>query len=201
MELKLQAVAPRTNDGMPFRGLALGKSRKREISKMSTRPSAPLFSPAEMRHAFAIWALEKDAARGRRLHLYYCIRCKQAFSVNDRWGSVAPLDQNGNQIQGAEAAARLATFGAGPCPAFGRLAEAPRLTRKFTPVETFRGRLAALIARAWARIQPFKTSARQFERPSRQQACEESLRRQFRTVPSRQIHGAKENKGKRVGIS
>ena len=130
-----------------------------------------MFSPAEMRHSFAIWSLDKEAASGRRLHLYYCLRCKWSFAVDDRRGSVAPLDLNGNPIQGAEAAERLATFGLGPCPVFNHLGQ--RLTQEITPVETLRTRVAALILPVSAAIErliswvPFMRS---LGRPARKMA-------------------------------
>jgi len=154
VELKSHVVRTALDSNVPFRGLALVKHRKPELSRKPAPSGAPIFSPSEMRHNFAIWALETDAASGRRLHLYYCLRCKWSFRVEDRWTvvTVTPLDENGSAIQSSEAAERLATFGLGPCPAFSRLTAGPRLTQEVTPSEMFRGRLAALISagrRAW----------------------------------------------------
>jgi hypothetical protein len=152
VELKSHVVRTALDSNLPFRGLALVKPRKPELSQKRPPSGAPIFSRAEMRHNFAIWALETEAARGRRLHLYYCLSCKWAFSVDDRRGSVTSLDLNGNPLQGAEAAERLATFGLGPCPVFSRLTGGPRLTQEVTPLETFRGPLVSLIlagCRAW----------------------------------------------------
>ena len=145
MEPKSYAIAPRADvsGNERIRGLRLIKPREPQCSQRKTRARVPVFSPAEMRHSFAIWSLDKEAASGRRLHLYYCLRCKWSFSVDDRRGSVAPLDLNGNPIQGAEAAERLATFGLGPCPVFNHLGQ--RLTQEITLVETLRTRVAALI--------------------------------------------------------
>jgi hypothetical protein len=103
---------------VPFRGLTLVNSRKASTDNRQAWPVGPLFSAAQMRHNFAIWALERSGTSCGRLHLYYCLRCKWAFRVDDRSGSVPPLDLNGNPIQELEAAERLATFGVGPCPAF-----------------------------------------------------------------------------------
>jgi hypothetical protein len=152
VELKSHVVQTAPDSNVRFPGLALVKPRKQGLSRRHARSGAPIFSAAEMRHNFAIWASEKDARSQRRLHLYYCLSCKWAFSVDDRRNSVVPLDLNGNPIQGAEAADRLATFGLGPCPVFSRLTEDRRLTQEVTPLKTFRGRLAALIlggCRAW----------------------------------------------------
>jgi hypothetical protein len=154
VELKSHVVRIALDSNLPFRDLALVKPRWSEISQKRSPSGAPIFSPAEMRHNFAIWALETDAASGRRLQLYYCLRCKWAFRVDDRWTvvTVSPLDTNGNPIHTSEAAERLATFGLGPCPVFSRLPAGARVTQQVTPPKTFRGRLAALISagrRAW----------------------------------------------------
>jgi hypothetical protein len=150
---KSHIVRPRTVlDPNLFRSLALVKAPKPKLLRRGVRSGPPIFSAAEMRHNFAIWALRKDAAPGRPLHLYYCLRCKWAFAVDDRRGHVIPLDQSGEPIQETEAAQRLATFGQGPCPAFSRLTEDRRLTQEVAPLETFRRRLAGLIlagCRAW----------------------------------------------------
>jgi hypothetical protein len=142
-------IAPRIGQDRneQFSGLALVKARRPERAQRNALSSGATFLPAQMRHNFAIWALEKDAASSRRLQLYYCIRCKWAFSVDHRcWAvTIIPLDQNGKPIQGTDAAERLATFSQGPCPALSRLAVLPRLTQKMTIISTLLGRLAALI--------------------------------------------------------
>jgi hypothetical protein len=137
---------------VPFRGLALVNPRMPQPDDRHAGSADPLFSAAEMRHNFAIWALEKSATSRRQLHLYHCVRCKWSFRVDDYSASVAPLDENGNPIQKLEAAQRLATFGAGPCPAFSRLIGHGRLTQVVTRREVLRGRLAALfhsMGRIW----------------------------------------------------
>jgi hypothetical protein len=152
VELKSHVVQTAADSNVRFRGLTLVKPHKPVLSLRRKRSGIPIFSSAEMRHNFAIWALEPDAASGRRLHVYYCLSCKWVFSVEDRRYSVTPLDLNGNPIQGAEAAEKLTTFALGPCPVFSRLTEDRRVTQEVTPLETFRGRLAALIlagCRAW----------------------------------------------------
>jgi hypothetical protein len=133
-----------------FRGLALVKSRRSEPSNDTPR-SESIFSESETRHNFAIWALEKDTVLGRRLHVYYCVRCKWAFRV-DRRALVTPLDANGAPIQGVEAEERLATFGLGPCPAFNWLLRNSHGTQKVAYSATFRARIVALfcsVRRAW----------------------------------------------------
>jgi hypothetical protein len=137
---------------VPFRGLALVNPRQPNPDDKKAGLGASLFSAPEMRHNFAIWGLEKSATSRRQLHLYYCVRCKWSFRVDDYSGSVTPLDENGNPTQKLEAAQRLETFGAGPCPAFSRLIGHGRLTQVVTRREVLRGRLAALfhsIGRIW----------------------------------------------------
>jgi hypothetical protein len=156
MEFKSNVAASRvsSDSGVPFRGLTLVNSGKPKAAARNARPAGPLFSAAEMRHNFAIWALEKSGTSRRRLHLYYCVRCKWAFQVDDCSGSVTPLDQNGNPIQEPEAAERLATFGVGPCPLFSRLTGSARLTQVITDSDVLRGRLATLfyaMSRIWKR--------------------------------------------------
>ena len=156
MEFKSNAAAPRVglDIRVPFRGLTLVNSRKLKATDRNIRTADPLFSVAEMRHNFAIWALEKSATSRRRLHLYYCVRCKWAFRVDDYSGLVTPLDQKGNPVLEPEAAEKLATFANGPCPVFSRLNESARLTRVVTRAEVVRGRLAALfhaVRRIWKR--------------------------------------------------
>ena len=132
------SIEPRRFGALPRRD-GFGLSQRSAVS----RP--PIFSRAEMRHSFAIWAQEGEPASKRRLHLYYCLRCKWAFSVDDRTGSVVPMDQAGKPIQGDEGFARLATFGFGPCPVFDELNQERRLTQKVNSLESYRGRIASLM--------------------------------------------------------
>jgi hypothetical protein len=146
------AVTARLGLGGPLRIVASAGSRGAKWSRGRTRSRTPIFSAAEMRHNFAIWALERDAALGRRLHVYYCVRCRWAFSVDDRSGSVNPVGVDGNPIKGPAAATRLATFAQGPCPAFSVLDGSSRLTQKITSVSTSPRWLAVVIrkvGRVW----------------------------------------------------
>lgn len=138
---------------MRFHRLAPVKSSKVEFSPASA--AAPMFTPAETRHNFAIWTSKEDAVSGHEQHLYYCVRCKEAFSVGRRSGSITPLDPQGNAVQGTEAAKRLATFSQGPCPAFSALIASQRLTLKVIPIRTARGRVTKLILmgrRTWKAV-------------------------------------------------
>ena len=147
MELNCQGAVPRTalDKIVRFHRLSSGKSSKVELLPASGGTPGAMFTPAEMRHNFAIWALRKETDFTRQRHLYYCVRCKDAFRVDDRSGAVTPLDPHGDPIQGSEAARRLATFGDGPCPAFSGLIAGPNLTRKVISIRDVRGRFTKLI--------------------------------------------------------
>ena len=140
---------------MRFHRLALVKSIKVESSPASVGAGSAIFTPAEMRHNFAIWPSRKDAASSHQQHLYYCVRCKEVFSVDDLSGSVTPLDSHGDPIQGTEAAKRLATFSQGPCPAFSRIIAKPSIRSKVIPIAPVQGHFASLILkgrRAWKAV-------------------------------------------------
>ena len=79
-------------------------------------------APKEMRHNFAIKALEKPGLFKPRPYLYYCIRCKWTFRVNDRRGSVIAVDKAEQPVPAAENAKRIATFAEGPCPTLSQIA-------------------------------------------------------------------------------
>jgi hypothetical protein len=139
VELKSHFAGPVLDSNVPFRGLELVKPCKPELpQKQRPQSVAPIFSPAEMRHNFAIGPFDEGAHSERR-HLYYCTRCKWAFRVDDRWTAVTvtPLDANGSPIQSSEVAQRLATFALGPCPVFSRLTR-DRVSRwKLHPLRLF----------------------------------------------------------------
>jgi len=154
---KTNVAARRVNlaSRVPFRGLAPANSRKPNGPNTNARPAGPLFSAVEMRHNFTIWALEKSGTSRRHLHLYYCVRCKWAFLVDDYSASVTPLDQDGNPLRAPEAGRRLATFGVGPCAAFCPLTGNARLTQLVTRSDLRRGGLATLfdaMSQFWKRF-------------------------------------------------
>jgi hypothetical protein len=146
VELNSQTGAPRVGPEriLQRHNLALVSAGKVEFSPTrfgAARATAQtMFTSAEMRHNFAIWVVKNNADTRRQHHLYYCIRCKQAFSVNDSSGAVSPLDSQGNALQGSEAIKRLGTFSCGPCAAFNGPMGA-RLTCKLIPIHSARGRL------------------------------------------------------------
>jgi hypothetical protein len=157
---KIQAVKLNNQTGVPRGGperivqrhkLALVSSGKVEFSPARAGTGWAMFTAAEMRHNLAIWAVKNNADTRQQHHLYYCIRCKQAFSVDDRSGSVTPLDSQGNTLLGNEAIRRLNTFSSGPCAAFSGLIGA-RFTSNIIPIHSAWGRLTYLISagrRAW----------------------------------------------------
>jgi hypothetical protein len=154
---KSNVAVPRVSldSRVPFRGLAPVGSRKPNAPDTNAPPSGPLFSTAETRHNFTIWALEKSGTSRGRFHLYYCVRCKWVFLVDDYSVSVTPLDQDGNLLRAPEAGKRLATFSVGPCPVFSEAVANARLTQPVTRSDVPRGRLAAVfhaMSHIWKRF-------------------------------------------------
>jgi hypothetical protein len=156
VELNNQTGEPRVGPDMIAQRhkLALVRSNKVEFSPASFGAGRTMFTSAEMRHNFAIWAVKNNAGTRPRRHLYYCVRCKQAFSVDDRSGCVTPLDSQGNTLHGSDAKKRLDTFSCGPCPAFSGLT-GPRQTSKIIPIQITGGRptdLTSAGSRAWKAV-------------------------------------------------
>lgn len=80
--------------------------------------SAREFSTADLRHSFAIKALEKRGVFKPTPYVYICLRCRYIFLVNEGRGSIVALDRRAQPIPEPENSRRLATFAQGPCPAF-----------------------------------------------------------------------------------
>jgi hypothetical protein len=154
------------NGRVPLRQLTLVNSgnRPEQTPRESSSPAASPFSPAEMRHSFAIWALKRPGAFRRRPYVYHCLRCKWTFRVD---GSIIALDTNGNPLRGAEAARRAVTFALGPCPVFNYLTPYPRTTHSLPRLNILQGRLAALAA---AMRSALKRSVLQGDRAPRAQS-------------------------------
>src|SRR5262249_24515323 len=115
--------------------LALVSSGKVEFSPARSGTGRVMFTATEMRHNFAIWAVKNNADARQQRHLYYCIRCKQAFSVDDRSGSVTPLDSQGNTLPGSEAIRKLDTFSSGHARPSADSPE-PRFTSNIIPIHS-----------------------------------------------------------------
>jgi hypothetical protein len=149
------ATGAESDKRVPFVGLTLVSYRKLKTDNRQAWPGVLVVSNIELRHNFAIWALEKSGTSGRRLHLHYSLRCKWAFRVDDRSGLVTALDLNGNPIREPEAAERLAAFGVGPCPALIGLTGNARLTQVVPRQAFLRAKLVALlhaIGRLWKKL-------------------------------------------------
>jgi hypothetical protein len=76
------------------------------------------FTDEEMRHHFAIEALDKPRSFRPQPYLYTCIRCGWIFRINDSRGSIIALDGLGRRLPDPENSKRIATFHGGRCPAF-----------------------------------------------------------------------------------
>ena len=70
-----------------------------------------------MRHVFAIKDLGQSGWFKPHSYRYFCILCRWTFLVENRHGDTTALDESGTALNGAEGAARVATFAVGPCPA------------------------------------------------------------------------------------
>jgi hypothetical protein len=86
-----------------------------------------LEASAAMSHIFAIRAMEKLPGLFKpRRYLYHCARCKWSFIVNDgRRGLITAVGDKVIALDRDEAARRVATFAAGPCPAMEILTRTP----------------------------------------------------------------------------
>jgi hypothetical protein len=87
-------------------------------SPQNGQSSARVCSIEDLRHNFAIKALQKPRIFKPRSYIYICVRCRYTFLVNQRRGSIVSLDRKGQPIPEPENSTRLATFAEGPCPAF-----------------------------------------------------------------------------------
>lgn len=69
-----------------------------------------------MRHIFAIKDLGQSGWFKPHRYRYFCVLCRWTFLVENRRGDATALDESGQALNGAEGAARVATFAVGPCP-------------------------------------------------------------------------------------
>jgi hypothetical protein len=155
MDPESYGIAPgeRSRNQVLFHDLTLVKCREPKIHDKQVHQADQALISIARQHNFAIWALEKPGSARRLLHLYYCVRCKWTFQVDDRSGAVTPLDQDGNPLREYEASRRLATFNAGSCPVFRRPIDNIRITQVVSTSEAFRVRLVAtlfhVVTRMW----------------------------------------------------
>jgi hypothetical protein len=66
---------------------------------------------------FAIKDLGQSGRFKPHSYRYFCVLCRWTFLVENRHGDATALDESGRALNGAEGAARVATFALGPCPA------------------------------------------------------------------------------------
>ena len=75
-------------------------------------------TPENLRHNYAIKALEKPGLFKPRPYVYICVRCRYSFIVNESPGSILAIDRSGLPLPDPENSRRIETFAEGPCPAF-----------------------------------------------------------------------------------
>jgi hypothetical protein len=80
-------------------------------------------SARDMKHNFAIQAIEKSNGALGGEYLCHCVRCEWTFEVNVERSTIAALDNFGEPLVGDEATKRIETFANGPCPAFSHFPE------------------------------------------------------------------------------
>jgi hypothetical protein len=123
--IRIIAPVPKFGIQMP---LAVSPNGYGEIYRTPTsvRREHPgkAFSPQEMKHSFAIRALEKPGFFAPRPYIYSCVRCRQVFLVNQRRGTIVAIDRNQNPLPEPENSRQVEAFAEGPCPSF-------RLASKF----------------------------------------------------------------------
>jgi hypothetical protein len=138
------------------------------------RPHAPIrrehpskaFSPQEMKHNFAIRALEKPGFFAPRPYIYLCVRCRQIFLVNQRRGSIVAIDRNRNPLPEPENSRQVETFAEGPCPSFKLGSKFGRPRQPTTAIKTSRLKLGLL--RILALLCPEFRGAQNIENASKQ---------------------------------
>jgi hypothetical protein len=71
----------------------------------------------KLKHNFAIKLLKKTGLFQPQPYLYFCVRCRFTFLVNQTRGSIVAVNPDGKPLSEPENSARIATFAEGPCPA------------------------------------------------------------------------------------
>jgi|SRR5208282_383824 len=110
--------------------------------------SGSAFSPEEMKHNFAIRALEKPSLFARRPYIYLCVRCRQIFLVNEHRGLIVAIDRDRNPLPEPENSRQVETFAEGPCPSFKFAPKFPRQSRPAATVKSSMVKLRLLRALA-----------------------------------------------------
>lgn len=155
--MKRQAKAPmlwalqpmgKTGAVLPL-PVALNGYRELPRTTRNTGNQNPHHGPAaaEMRHNFAVRALEKPGLFKPQPYLYICVRCKHSFLVSERRGSIVAVDRAGQPLPEPDNSKRVATFAEGPCPGLSAMLRyAARDTVVLRMPSTFRKRLASILA-------------------------------------------------------
>ena len=91
--------------------------------------------PREHRHEYVIKSLGRlPGLLKPHRYVYLCLRCKWTFVVNDgRRGVISAVDHDLAPLPELEAAERLASFTAGPCPSLDILHHAPLAVHRPSP--------------------------------------------------------------------
>ena len=143
--IRIIAPVPKFGIQMP---LAVSPNGYRELYRLypSARReySEKPFSPEEMKHNFAIRALERPSLFARRPYLYLCVRCRQIFLVNEHRGSIVAIDRNRNPLPEPENSRQVETFSEGPCPSFKFASKFPRSRHPATTVKSSKLKLRLL---------------------------------------------------------
>src|SRR5208282_6482124 len=99
-----------------------------------THSSDPYRCHTTARHEFVIGPLCDSEVFGRKVRLFYCLRCRWSFLVCGN--KVALVDEGGNSLAGDENSGRSGNFEEGLCPvleafASESLAEVPATSGMF----------------------------------------------------------------------
>jgi hypothetical protein len=125
-----------------------------EAAKRNVESSTPRVSTADLRHTFLVKALKRRGILQPRPYVHLCLRCRYAFLINERRGSIVAVDRRAQPIPDPENSRRLATFAHGPCPALKSTTSRTRHETLELPkprLRLSRSGLLALIARIGAK--------------------------------------------------
>jgi len=78
---------------------------------------ARAIAAGKLKHNFVIKFLKKPGLFQPQPYLYFCVRCRFRYLVNQTRGTVVAVDSEGKPLSEPENSARIATFSQGPCPA------------------------------------------------------------------------------------
>jgi hypothetical protein len=111
-------TAGKTGASMPFPLSSRSYPEvKRALRETDFDAGASALRTDDLRHTFAIRALEKPGMFRTRPYLYVCVRCRHSFLLNQSSGAIVAVDGNGVPLFEPENSRRIKTFASGPCPA------------------------------------------------------------------------------------